>query len=314
MKYPSALYRKADEILSERRWKAVDELQKRWEVICKQYQDIQVLRTEISRAGLYYVKHIRETTEASAQLQIRELEAKLVELLSAYGLSTDYLDLQPHCPFCTDKGFVNGHSCECRVHILNQLVYEMLAGNSQLETSTFETFDLTFYDAQTAKKMERLLTSCTRYAEQFTMDSPNLLFMGSPGLGKTHLSLAIAERVVAKGHLVVYATAAQLFQRLVDIAFGDDRDQEYREMVYGCELLIVDDVGTEFKTHITTSEMYTLINTRLNEKRPSILNTNLTMQEIEKTYSNRISSRIVGSYCINEFQGTDIRYQKRRRK
>jgi len=158
--------------------------------------------------------------------------------------------------------------------------------------------------------MEKLLLSCRRYAANFTLQSPNLLFIGPPGLGKTHLSLAIAREVVNNGRLVLYASAVQLMERLVNISFNNLQD-EYKDIAYGCDLLIMDDLGTEFQTRFTKAEVYNIVNTRQIEGRPTIINTNLSLQELEKAYDQRVVSRLVGHYVSNPFAGKDIRYQKR---
>jgi DNA replication protein DnaC len=128
------------------------------------------------------------------------------------------------------------------------------------------------------------------------------------------LSLAIAREVVARGKLVMYASAVRLIERLVDSAMGDESEDEYRQLIYGCDLLVVDDLGTEFKTKVTTSEVYNLINTRIIERRPTIVNTNLSLKEIESTYNQRILSRLAGDYALNQFFGVDIRFERKARK
>ena len=135
---------------------------------------------------------------------------------------------------------------------------------------------------------------------------------GAPGLGKTHLSLAIAEGVAKAGHLVMYVSAPHLMDQLELGKFHkDDAALEFREVIFGCDLLVIDDLGTELVTRYTQAEVYDLVNHRLNTGKPTIINTNLGLQEIERTYSSRVHSRLAGMYAVVQFRGRDIRLQKK---
>ena len=140
----------------------------------------------------------------------------------------------------------------------------------------------------------------------------HVLLYGPPGLGKTHLSLAVAEGVVRSGWLIMYVSAPHLMDELERGKFQKDAAAlEYREIIFGCDLLVIDDLGTEMVTSYTRSEVYDLVNTRLNTSRPTIINTNLGLRDIEKKYTSRVYSRIAGTYAVVEFKGRDIRLQKR---
>ena len=151
-----------------------------------------------------------------------------------------------------------------------------------------------------------------RYVREFGGQSQSLLFTGAPGLGKTHLSLAIAEGVAKAGHLVMYVSAPHLMDQLELGKFQkDDAALEFREIIFGCDLLVIDDLGTELVTRYTQAEVYDLVNHRLNTGKPTIINTNLGLQEIERTYSSRVHSRLAGMYAVVQFRGRDIRLQKK---
>ena len=202
--------------------------------------------------------------------------------------------------------------CNCRQAALNQLVYEQLCDVSPARECSFQNFDLSYYDQGIRPLMGRVVESCQRYVRDFGPGSKNLLFTGATGLGKTHLSLAIAEGVAHKGHLVMYVSAPHLMDELERGKFQkDEAALEFREIIFGCDLLVIDDLGTEMVTSYTRSEVYDLVNTRLNTSHPTIINTNLTLQQIEGIYTSRVYSRIAGMFAVVEFKGRDIRLLKK---
>lgn len=225
-------------------------------------------------------------------------------------------DLEPAytCPRCGDRGVVEGgQMCECRQVILNQLVYEQLCDVSPARECSFENFELRYYDERLRPTMRKVVESSQRYVREFGGQSQSLLFTGAPGLGKTHLSLAIAEGVAKAGHLVMYVSAPHLMDQLELGKFQkDDAALEFREVIFGCDLLVIDDLGTELVTRYTQAEVYDLVNHRLNTGKPTIINTNLGLQEIERTYSSRVYSRLAGMYAVVQFKGRDIRLQKKK--
>lgn len=224
-------------------------------------------------------------------------------------------DLEPAytCPRCRDRGVAEGgQMCECRQVILNQLVYEQLCDVSPARECSFENFELRYYDERLRPTMRKVVESSQRYVREFGGQSQSLLFTGAPGLGKTHLSLAIAEGVAKAGHLVMYVSAPHLMDQLELGKFQkDDAALEFREVIFGCDLLVIDDLGTELVTRYTQAEVYDLVNHRLNTGKPTIINTNLGLQEIERTYSSRVYSRLAGMYAAVQFKGRDIRLQKK---
>lgn len=220
------------------------------------------------------------------------------------------------CEICSDTGFVSGKICECikkeAAYIaMNDLSAEMPLGNCR-----FENFDLKYYPEknENGENPKRRITAifklCKEYALTFNpKTSKNLLFMGSSGLGKTHLTLAIVREVIEKGYLPIYGSAENLFSLIEAEKFSGEGKGTYEAML-NCDLLVIDDLGAEMVTSFTKSVLYNLVNTRILNRRPTVINTNLSMKEIEDKYTARIASRFLGEYETNRFLGVDIRQQK----
>lgn len=315
MQYPRELYKHAEQKLSSRRQATSEELGRRISQIQAYHPNIRKLRKQEfalgAKMGMAVVSGDADQYD-SIRREIKSIRSRICESLIAAGFPADYLEAPHTCILCEDKGFIDGHSCECRKAILNRLAYAMLSNISRVDDCSFDTFDLNYYSGANRKNMAKLLEACRRYAADFSKGSANLLFMGPPGLGKTHLSLSIAREVVNKGKMVVYASAAQLIDRLVDIKFSPEMPDDYKTIVYECDLLVLDDLGTEFQTKFTKSEVYSIINTRCVGKLPTIINTNLSFSDMKVLYDQRVVSRLEGEYVDNQFSGNDIRIAKRR--
>lgn len=221
------------------------------------------------------------------------------------------------CPLCNDSGYVGGNICECVKKIASSIAFSELTKEMPLDDCKFENFDLKYYSEKTdesgnnpRRRMTGILKLCREYVINFNpLSSQNLLFMGQAGLGKTHLTLAIIADVVQKGFLPIYGPAENLFSKIEAEKFSGENKGTYDDMI-NCDLLVIDDLGTEMVTSFTKSALYNLINTRMLSKKPTIINTNLSMKEIEAKYTARISSRLIGNYDAHKFLGDDIRQQK----
>lgn len=221
------------------------------------------------------------------------------------------------CPICLDSGYVSGKICECIKKEAAMVMAAELSKQMPLSTCRFDNFDLKFY-ADTAekgnvtprKRMTAILKLCKEYAMKFSPESSeNLLFMGGVGLGKTHLTMAIVSAVIEKGYMPVYGSAENLFSAIEAEKFSSEGKGSY-DAILNCDLLAIDDLGAEMVTSFTKSVLYNIINTRLLSRKPTIINTNLTMAEITTKYDARIASRVMGSYTAKVFLGNDIRQQK----
>ena len=228
----------------------------------------------------------------------------------------DIKEPTPDCPICGDTGYIGGKICGCVKRKAAEIMLSELSEEMPLENSRFDNFNLNYYKDEDGKsgnprrRMTAILKVCTEYVIGFDpKKSKNLLFMGSAGLGKTHLTLAIVSGLIEKGFVPVYGSAENLFAKIEKEKFSGENRGAYESMT-ACDLLVIDDLGAEMATAFTKSALYNLVNTRLLSGRPTIINTNLSMKEIEMRYTARISSRLIGSFDAYKFIGNDIRQQK----
>ena len=251
-----------------------------------------------------------DVTNLKKQSEALSSEKKV--LLDKFGVR----DIKYDCPLCSDTGYVNGRICGCVKHLVAAFIAEEMSEEMPLGTSRFDNFDLKYYpdkdteDGNPRRRMTKIFKTCYEYAYEFDpKTSGNLLFMGDAGLGKTHLTLAMVGKIIEKGFVPVYGSAENLFSQIEKEKFTDGNRGAYDAMIKS-DLLVIDDLGAEMVTSFSKSALYNLVNTRLLANRPTVINTNLTMEEIEARYTPRISSRLIGSFASHKFIGTDIRQQR----
>ena len=319
MSYSAEYLEKARLILNERRKDAEETAKQRHIEVIKKCPEIAEIEDEIASAGLEIIKSLGMNS-ADAEKYINSLaekniaaQKKKAQLLRENGFDENYLEIPYSCRKCSDTGIYNGRICSCHLKILEQLTCDTLSKASRLKLSSFDTFSLDYYVSESDyETMSDVLNYCKEYAADFSLDSPNLYFYGDTGLGKTHLSLAIANEVIKKGYSVVYDSAQNLLSKVERERFGrsENIDGTTEEKMLDCDLLILDDLGAEFSTQFTISAIYNIINTRINTGMPTIVSTNLDYDEVEKRYTQRIASRIIGNFVTVEFCGEDIRQIK----
>lgn len=246
---------------------------------------------------------------SSLEKENKELLEKRAELLRKNGYPEDFTDVKYECPKCKDSGFVGIKMCDCFKKELVKAGFESSGLGALLKDQSFENFNTKYY-GQYEKDMQLTFKKCLSYAESFGEHKENLLFMGGTGLGKTHLSTAVGKTVIEKGFDVVYDTVQNILCDFEDEQFrnAEDKTNKYFE----CDLLIIDDLGTEMQTQFTVSSLFRLINSRLNSGKCTIINTNLSQSELRKNYTDRLSSRLFGCFSPLLFKGNDIRLLKLR--
>ncbi len=255
------------------------------------------------------------------------LQRERAELLVGCGWPLDYLDDTPHCPQCRDSGYLrDGTPCRCLNVYYTQEQNRRLSKLLDLGSQSFETFSYDWYSPNIwpeygrspLDNMRTVRAICGEYAHTFGQRSGNLLFTGAPGLGKTFLSACIAREVSERGFSVVYDTANHVFQQFESAKFGrenpyeEDPDREINRYL-NCDLLIMDDLGTELMSNFIQSVFYRIVNDRLLSRRKTVLSTNLTVDSLGDRYGEAVRSRIQGEYQVLWFFGDDIRVLKRDR-
>ncbi len=328
MGYPKELKEHAYNILAQRKTSARDRSQynkQHAQSLIPELIDIQrQLATTGARVSSIIVRggNVEENIAALKEENLN-LQARRAELLMVNGLPLDYLEPKHSCELCQDSGYVGNKICSCHELLLKQLTFEKLSGEVKLASFNFDNFDLNYYpntkeegsNYSPRMVMESNYRRAVEYADKFTIYSPSLLLLGKTGLGKTHLSVAIAGKVIEKGYNVLYTSAQNLLFKLerekfssVNVTGYDD----YMSVVLEADLLIIDDLGAEFSTSFTVSTIYNIINTRQLQGRPTIINSNLdNTKKLQEAYSERFVSRLLGNYTLLTFKGEDIRIKKK---
>ena len=263
----------------------------------------------------------RGAGRAEAAAALAEARQKRDALLAASGRSPQALEPKFTCPLCQDTGVAQGKTCQCVRREMQRLRREEIEAMSSLSVTRFDTMKLDYYpntrDPQTGRSvrqyMAELLADLQDYAAAFDLDSENLMLTGNAGLGKTHAALAVAGAALDKGYDVIYISSPDFFSRVEALHFGSDPAGEkdaLLETVTGADLLILDDLGTEFNSSFVISTLYSLLNDRLGRRRPTILTTNITDGALlEKLYTEKVASRI-SAFVPYRFLGDDIRLKK----
>lgn len=260
------------------------------------------------------------------QTELETLKVNKAQALADCGLSAAFLEVPYQCEKCKDTGYIDNVRCDCYHRRLKQLMLDAANRISgvpmDLETQNFDQFQFGYYSKTVDPRigvspydnMRGVYKECKRFCTQFGKQYENLFLYGPAGLGKTFLACSIAKELSEQGFAVLYQTAYKLMSFLEDYKFGRLDREEYavlRDAVYDCDLLIIDDFGTEFVTGYTQAVFFDVLNTRLTARRSTIISSNLTIPAIADIYTERVSSRIVGEFSLLQFSGEDIRRQRK---
>ncbi len=252
---------------------------------------------------------------AELKCTIRELSERKKQLLLLAGLPADYLEPVYDCPDCKDTGYVNGVKCHCFKQAVITMLYEQSGIQDMLENENFSSLSYEYYQGEDLTRFKNTVLTCKNFINNFNSDYHNLFFYGTVGTGKSFLSGCVAKELIENGHSVIYFSAAGLFDMLSKFKFdyknADELHKEYEDL-FQCDLLIIDDLGTEYTNNLVNSELFSLINDRHLRQKAVIISTNLSLEDFRNRYSDRIFSRITSNYEICKITGPDIRMYKKR--
>ncbi len=319
MKFSENTYLRAEAELKRRREAAQNLADIHRAAFVSKYPELIQIENEIRDAALAAVKSVGSGVKPDiASLAKKNLEAQEKKrlLLKSAGYPEDYLEPHYSCEMCSDTGIASGKLCECHIKLLKKLSASDLSCGSLLEVSTFKTFDVSLYSDKKdlsrgyspREYMKAAYGMIKNYAESFSRQSPSFIFCGSTGLGKTHLALAVMNTLTENGHNCFYATAWEILKRMQNEHFG--KGETISEELYDAELLIIDDLGSEFETQFSKAAVYELLNDSLLRSRPMIIITGLSLSELEERYGQKVISRL-SSFEKIEFIGSDIRQIKK---
>lgn len=311
-----------------------------YDQILHQYEMKQLnSRREVERKLAYVYEHIpgyRDLEDAVAAISVAqgkkllagdndamedlrdalaELSGRKAQLLEDAGLPADYLTPVYECPDCRDTGYIDGQKCHCFKQAMISLLYEQCNIQEMLQTENFNNLSYEYYEGEDLARFKNAVNTCRNFVKNFNSDYHNLFFYGTVGTGKSFLSGCVAKELIESGHSVIYFSATGLFDLLSKNSFDYKNREELRDTyadLYQCDLLIIDDLGTELTNQFVTSQLFALLNERHMGKKATIISTNLSLEELRNRYSERIFSRITSHYEICKLSGQDIRMYKKR--
>lgn len=325
MTYSREIYSLAYNKIDERRKKAEDQAQRHISEIYDKFPEIEEINRSIRSCSISAARAVFSGSDAKSELErlaeiSKNLQQKQSDILRTHGYPADYMEPHYTCSRCNDTGYVEKEGktvyCDCLLNLLIECSCDEINKLSPLKLSTFDTFNLEVYPfdsdgdgASPYTRMSNILNYCKNYAKSFNGKGKSILMRGATGLGKTHLSLAIANEVLSRGYYVVYVSAPSVLTKLENSHFDYNSSEEEHllQTLSDCDLLIIDDLGTEFQTPYTKSAVYNIFNNRILQQKPVIINTNMTMKELEAAYSQRFVSRVMGNCDRLDFIGRDIR-------
>ena len=264
-----------------------------------------------------------QTVLPAMRTELEDLREQKRILLRSGGYTPDYMELQYRCADCQDTGYQNDRKCHCFQQERIQMLYAQSNIREVLERENFETFSYQYFDDQTVlpevrmtvrQYMQLVVRRCRQFAGEFARSGGNLLFTGSTGVGKTFLTNCIAKALIDNFQSVIYLSSHDLFDIFSRYRFNYHSEDELEEMyldILECDMLIIDDLGTEVNNTFVSSQLFYCINERINRKKGTIISTNLSMDMLRDAYSDRITSRLMSQYQTIPLYGADVRVRKR---
>ena len=320
MRTKDELFRAAQREVAARRQRAVTRAEALRAEALRRHPEIGDAEAQRTRLGAAYLMTAAQgadiTKRHAAQKAFEQAGETLNGVIRAAGYDPAEFVPKYTCPACQDTGICKGRPCSCVAELARTLRRDEINAASPLALCSFDSFQLERYPAEVDPElggpvrdyMGKILTYCRKWAAEFSSKSPNLLFTGSAGLGKTHLALAGADAVLDRGYDVLYTSSAAPAAQLSREHFDRDTDDDWLDACKEADLLILDDLGTEFMTQLTVSVLYELVNTRMLCRRPTIYTTNIVDQAVfEARYTEKVASRMLGNCRMFKFFGSDQR-------
>jgi len=274
------------------------------------------LEQEISSYSVACGKRLLDgDSQALAQLKdrLRSLRSQKALLLSQHNFPKHYLEPIYDCPDCQDTGFQEGRMCHCFRQQIITLLYKQSNIQELLQTENFSTLSYSYYEGEALTHFQNAVRNCQAFIRDFDSSYRNLFFYGTAGTGKSFLSCCVAKELLDKGRSVLYFSSTALFETLSQGLSHQNRDElsDTYEDLYHCDLMIIDDLGTELTNHFVSTQLFALLNERHIRKKSTVISTNLSLEELRNRYSDRIFSRITSHYEVCKLTGPDIRMQKK---
>lgn len=309
----------------QKQFKSHDIYKQRYEEVCQRSPEFQAMDESIALLSVQYGKRLLNGDDSAVDSLKEELDVlrkSKLELLTSAGFPSDYLEPVYECNDCHDTGYIGNQKCHCFKKAVTTLLYEQSNLKEILKKENFSTFSLKYYsdnfiDEKSGRSslsiMKDAFLTCHSFVDNFSVQHPNLFLYGNVGVGKTFLSNCIAKELIDRGFSVIYYSAPSFFNTLAQRVFdkNDLNAQNMYEHIYDCDLLIIDDLGTEYTNQFIASQFFTCINERLLNKKSTVISTNLSLDALADLYTERSFSRITSNYIMLKLIGDDIRIQKR---
>lgn len=303
---------------SARRIRHRNELEQRLELIHQQIPALSQLEEQMVRLAAAQARDAIEGNTAAKlakQQERQKLARQKQDLLLGHGFSPEDCELTYDCPDCKDTGYIGSERCHCLKQAMIQYLYDQSHLDQVLAQENFNTFSYAYYDEEDLPAIRRAVMDAQLFIETFDREFHNLLLLGETGTGKTFLCNCIAKELMDRCYSVVYLTAFELFDLLANAHFDKSPDaQVYKQSypyVFDCDLLILDDLGTELNNSFVSSQLFLCINERILKQKSTIISSNLSLETLRDAYSERTFSRITSYYTIRQIPGRDIRIKKK---
>ena len=302
------------------------ELDEKFNEIYSKIPRIREINESISSISIQGAKRMLlegEGTTEDIKKQIEALSKEKASLLRQNGYPEDYLTMEYTCPKCQDTGYVGQHKCSCLNNSIIEILYEQSNIKEVLEKENFNTFSFKHYDNDVKdsitgltplENMHEVVKTCRDYIDNFKTEYRSLYLYGPTGVGKTFLTNCIAKELIESSHSVIYVSSIRLFELLADSTFKKNGSLEGKDLannILDCDLLIIDDLGTEMVNSFTAASLFNCINERHLRRKSVIISTNLSLAELRQTYSERVFSRITSNYTLLKIYGDDLRLKLR---